>query len=65
MSDATNPLIIRGKPLSGKKALLCSYLSYSKKKYSNFFHIACFGSLTPIYSQILYKIMAELRVKFD
>jgi hypothetical protein len=60
--DSHNVLLITGEPEVGKKTLLCSFLRESRKEHPDWLHLAHFASITPIYSNILYKIMIQLRV---
>ena len=62
--DTISPLIITGDRETGKKSLICAFLRENKNNHGEWLHIAHFGSVTPVYSHILYKIMVELRVYF-
>lgn len=55
-------LLVTGEAESGKKALLYSFLKASKQAHPNWVFISQFASVTPMYYNILYKTMTELRV---
>ena len=59
--DTQHTLLITGAEESGKKTLLCSFLRENKIAHPDWLHIANFATITPIYSNILYKIMVQLR----
>ena len=55
-------LLVTGEERSGKKTLLYEWLKRQKQQHGNWVFITHFASVTPIYNNILYKIMIELRV---
>jgi hypothetical protein len=62
VEDTQPCLLVTGEAESGKKTLLYSFLKQSKELHPNWVFVTHFGSVTPIYYNILFKTMIELRV---
>jgi hypothetical protein len=63
-SEHTKPLLIASKEFGGTKTLLCEFMKYVEKSRTKCIMISEFASVTPYYSEIIYKITMQLRVLF-
>lgn len=62
LDDSHPVLLATGDPHSGKKTLLYSFLQEVRMNHPNWVLISHFVSMTPLCSNILYRLIVQLRV---